>query len=130
MFKLEGRIYDINVISDKKAQVILKRTYRGKPILSVYEAFGFVKEKMDALKLQKNERVEGRWYSKANLWKGKWYPDNCITEIERYVKKPKFNPMQNQQAMNSTKEENLFDINEDVIGDNHIIDEDTGEILL
>lgn len=130
MIKLEGRIYDINVISEKKAQVVLKRTYKGKPILSVYEAFGYVKEKMDALKLQKNERVEGRWYTKANLWKGKWYADNLILEIQRYVKKPKFNPMQGQAPINSTNEENLFGMDEDGIGGGHIIDEETGEILL
>ena len=130
MFELKGRLFTINVISDKKAQVVLKTTHKGKPILSVYEAFGFIKTRLDELRLQKNERVEGRWYTKGNLYKGKWYPDNCISEIRRYVKKPKYGYPIPTPATPKGSENKQIDLELGGIGNKFIIDEETGEILL
>ena len=119
MYDLTGRILTINEISPKSAQIVIKKTIKGKLSPIAVDIFGFWKEKMDKMKLKKNDKISGRLYIKSRLWKNKWYNDlyfNEITLIEDKKKKP--------------EENDLFTTDEGGIGNKFIIDEETGEILL
>jgi len=123
MFELTGRILTIVEISPKSAQIVLKKQVKGKQTAIAVDVWGFWKEKMDALKLLKGEKIQGRCYVKSNLYKGKWYTDLYFCEVKRYEKKPKWNPdPMFYQKKNETPTDN------DPISP-PVIDEETGEIL-
>lgn len=115
MFILTGKIFTINEISPKVAQIVVKKQVRGKQTAIAIEVYGFWKEKADALKLKKNDKIKGRVYAKSNLYKNKWYSDLYFREIELVEPKAKHGG-------------NLRD--EDIIGDvKHFYDEQ-GNLLL
>lgn len=126
MFEITGRILTIVEISPKSAQIILKKQVKGKQTAIAIDVWGFWKEKMDALKLRKNEKVQGRVYVKSNLYKGKWYTDLYFQDVQRYVPKPKWNP--DPDYYKKKQETPLFD-DEEPLGQKPAIDEETGEIL-
>jgi len=119
MFEIKGKIVTIHKVSDKVSQIILKKQVRGKPTLIGIALFGFWKEKMEALKLSKNDTIKGKFYLKSNFYKERWYTDIYFQEIEKVEPKTK---------SSKTKEQQLFQ--EGGIGNNFIVDEETGEILL
>ena len=90
MFDIVGKILMINIISEKSAQVVVEKQIKGKKTPIAINIFGFWKDKMDSLKLQPKEKIEGRVYVKSNLYNGKWYTDLYFKGIDRYVQKPKF----------------------------------------
>jgi hypothetical protein len=90
MFDIVGKILMINIISKQSAQVVIEKQIKGKKTPIAINIFGFWKDKMDSLKLQPKEKIEGRVYVKSNLYNGKWYTDLYFKGIDRYVQKPKF----------------------------------------
>jgi hypothetical protein len=131
MFDITARILTINIISDKSAQIILKKTIKGKQTPIAINVFGIWKIKMDKMKLLKNEKISGKVYVNSNMYKGKWYTDIYFNEINRFVEKPKYDPYSHQQIQKPI-ENDLFkeeDLNGG-IGNKYIIDEETGEVLL
>ena len=115
MFIITGKIFTINEISPKVAQIVLKKQVRGKQTAIAIEVYGYWKDKADALKLKKNDKIRGRVYAKSNLYKNKWYSDLYFRDIELCEVKPKTGRQ-------------LGD--EDIIGDvKHIYDEQ-GNLLL
>ena len=130
MFEIVGRILTINKVSDKVSQVVIKKQVQGKPTPIAIDVFGFYKDKMEALKLMKNDKIQGRVFVKSNLYKGKWYTDFYFKDIKRYEPKPKFNA----QPKSKPEHELFFEPNEDEmkggIGGVYFIDDETGEILL
>jgi len=131
MFEITGRIITIHRLSDKLAQVVIKKTIKGKLTPVAINIFGFWKDKLDALKLQKNDKIVGRVFLKSNLYKDKWYTDFYFNEVKRWVKKPKYDPYTNSYQQPTNKDQDLFDTNTDtneVISNNYLVDEETGEI--
>jgi hypothetical protein len=131
MFDIVGRILTINKISEKVSQVIIKKQVRGKQIPIAFATFGYCKVKMEALNLNKNDKVQIRFMIKSNYFKEKFYTDVTLEEIKRYEPKPKYNP----QQPNTRPEHELFyegdeEIGSGGIGNTYIIDDETGEILL
>lgn len=123
MIKITGRILTINVVSQKLAQIVLKKQVAGKLTPIAINVFGFWKDKMDELKLLKNEKIGGTIYLKSNLYKGKYYTEVYFKEIERIQQIAK-NTFFEQ---NKKTEQNLFD-DDDIT--TYIVDEETGEIIL
>jgi hypothetical protein len=89
MFLMRGRILTINVISDKSAQVVLKKQVNGKKTAVAINVWGFWKEKVDNMKLNPNDKIEGVVYAKSSLWKGKWYTDLYFKGIDKVDETPK-----------------------------------------
>ena len=85
MFEIVGRILTINQLSPKSSQVVIKKQVKGKVTPIAIEVYGYMKQKLDALKLQKNDKIVGKFSLKSNLYKGKWYTDLCFDEISRFV---------------------------------------------
>jgi hypothetical protein len=133
MLEMIGRIFTINKISEKSCQVVIKKTIMGKIRPISFNLFGVAKFKFDKQKFNKNEKVVIKYLPQSSLYKGKWYTELCLMEISIWVKKPKYDPYtnsyQHQPKNEIPKDENEFD-EEDNIGGNYIVDEESGEILL
>lgn len=130
-----GRLFTINIISEKSLQVVIQKTILGKKSLIAYNVFGSAKFKFDKQRFNKNDKVVIKYIPKTELYNGRYRTELVLLEISHEVKKPKFNPY-NQKPIT---ENALFtesqiqaetEDDSDGIGGNHIIDEETGEILL
>jgi hypothetical protein len=116
MFTITGRIYTINIISEKKIQIVLKKQIRGKQVLIAIEVFGKWKYEADKLKLKKGDKITGVVFVNANIYKGKFYNDIYFESISAYSEK----------SENETKQkETLF--GEYGISGKVLIDEKTGK---
>lgn len=121
--EISGRILSIHVVSEKYAQIVLRKQFKGKIVPVAIDVFGYYKKRMDDMKLQKNEKISGKLYMKSNLYKGKFYTDVYFEEIERVPEKPK--------EPKPTTETKLFGSEHSFISENnHIVDSETGEVLL
>jgi|GEM_PF-1639662 len=125
--EITGRIFTINRLTDKSAQIVIKKQMDGKVVPIAIEVFGFWKEKMEAMHLNKNDKISGKFYLKSNLYKGKYYTNIYFKSIEKVEDKQK-----NTFATNSGGGQRLFEKEDDNMlnGIGNIIDEDTGEVLL
>jgi hypothetical protein len=119
MFEITGRIFTIHLISEKSAQIVIKKMVNKKQTLFVVNVFGIWKCKMDDLKLQKNDKIYGKVYVKGSLYKNKWYNDIYFEQIEKISEKSKTNDNDIQMQFGDGG-----------IGNKYIVDEETGEILL
>jgi len=118
-----GRIFAINYISDKSAQIVLKKQSRGKNVPIAINTYGRMKFDVDNMKLLKNEKVSVRFLLKSNLFKGKWYSDISMISILRVtVTKPFVEGKESVDLFNSESES--------LIPDQYFIDDETGELLL
>lgn len=116
MFIITGRIFTINEINPKSAQIVIKKQVRGKQTAIALDVFGFWKEKADALKLKKNDKIRGRAYLKSRLYNNKWYTDLYFREIQLVEEK-------------QTAGGNELNFDDDIIGDvKHLYDKD-GNII-
>ena len=122
MFDIVGKILMINIISKQSAQVVIEKQIKGKKTPIAINIFGFWKDKMDSLKLQPKEKIEGRVYVKSNLYNGKWYTDLYFKGIDRYVQKPKFKKPESN--LNLFEEDEIKGINYQPVYD------DNGNIIL
>jgi hypothetical protein len=120
MFLLTGRIFTINVISEKSIQIVLKKQSKGKQVLISVNVFGKWKYKADNLKLKKNDKISATLYINANLFKGKFYNDLYFEEIELYSEKTK-------SELNLKKEADIFYNGQLGISNKVIINEETGK---
>jgi hypothetical protein len=121
--EITGRIFTINILGEKYAQIIIKRKVRGKQVANVFTVFGKWKFKMEAMKLRKNEKIYAKFYMDGKIYKGKWYADIWMEEIERIPDKVK--PEGEGDKMTLFNDGSTFIENQ-----KRIIDEETGEILL
>ena len=121
MYEIVGRIMTITKVSDKASYVVIKKKIRGKDTPIAIETFGLWNEKMKELKLNINDKIVGKLYIKSNLYNGKWYTNLYFRDIKKYEEKPK----------EVKPELNLFvEPKDDDDWHGHIIDEETGEIIL
>lgn len=119
MFEIKGKIFLINKVSEKSAQIILRKKIRKKDVLIVISIFGFWKNKFEDKGIQKNDTISGVVYSDAKLYNGKWYNNLFFNEVTKIEKKAKNTKMDIQDLFSSGG-----------IGNSYIVDEETGEILL
>jgi hypothetical protein len=80
--EIKGRILTINVVNDKLAQVVLKKQVAGKYTPIAINVFGYWKDKMQELHLNKGEKISGTIYLKSNLYKGRYYTDVYFKEVD------------------------------------------------
>ena len=117
MFVITGRVLTIHKLSDKASQIVLKKTVKGKMTPIAIDVFGFWKDKMEEMKLSKNDKIKGTVYVKSNLYKNKWYTDLYFKEIEWVQTKAK--PSKNGYRYSE----------DDIIGDNKRLYDENGNFL-
>lgn len=135
MFEITGRLFTINVVSEKSLQVVIKKTIMGKLSPISFNVFGTAKYNFDKQKFNTNDKVVIKCFPKSTLYNGKWYTELCLLDINLWVKKPKYDPYNPHGLPTKTEAQkpDLFRDDNDYIngiGGGHIIDEETGEILL
>jgi hypothetical protein len=78
---ITGRIFDIIVVSEKVAQIVInKKDSKGKVIPITISVVGFWKDK--AMKLKQKDKIRANLYLKSNLYNGKYYTDVQFKEID------------------------------------------------
>lgn len=119
MFTITGRIYTINIISEKKIQIVLKKQSRGKQVLIAIEVFGKWKYEADKLKLKKGDKISGTVFVNANMYKGKFYNDIYFERISVNAEKP--------QKPNNVKTETDIFFGQYGVSGKVLINEQTGK---
>ncbi len=118
--EITGRVYHINPINDKVIQVVLKKKVYGKDTPIAFAVVGYWKDVVtNQLKLKVKDKIKGTVILKSNLYKGKYYTDVNLKDIEIVPEKPK--------ELNGDKGAPTLEI-DDMGG--YIVDEETGEIIL
>jgi len=78
---ITGRIFEIIVLSEKVAQIVInKKDSKGKVIPIAISVVGFWKDK--AMNLKQKDKIRGNLYFKSNLYNGKYYTDVQFKEID------------------------------------------------
>lgn len=120
--EITGRVYHINPINDKVVQVVLKKKVYGKDTPIAFAVIGYWKDfVLNQLKIKAKDKIKGTVVLKSNLYKGKYYTDVTLRDIEIVPDKPK--------ELTTTPESPTLDLEIDKMG-GYIVDEETGEILL
>jgi hypothetical protein len=111
---LQGKIFDIIVINEKVAQIVIRKKLGEKIVPVAVSVFGYWKDKaLNELKLKPKDKIKGNLYIKSKLFNGKYYTDIFYKDI---VLVDEFNP----SVLTQSK---MFDV------DKEEIDEETGEIV-
>jgi hypothetical protein len=77
-----GRIFDIKIINDKYAQVVLKKKMSDKIVPVAIGVFGYWKDKIiKEMKLKPKDKIKGNIYLKSNLWTDKNGVQKYLTDI-------------------------------------------------
>jgi hypothetical protein len=115
---LVGRIFDIVIINDKVAQIVLRKKLNDKIVPVAISVFGYYKDKaLKDLKLKAKDKIKGNIYLKSKLYNGKYYTDIYFKDIFVVEKAP-------------TNGQTLFDKEEKNDSDDLImVDKNTGEIF-
>lgn len=107
-----GRIFDIVVLNDKVAQIVLRKKVSDKVVPVAITVFGYWKDRIiNEMKLKPKDKIKGNVYMKSKLYNGKYYTDVYFKEVYLVEEGPK--------AMGS----GLFQT------DQGIVDQETGEII-
>ncbi len=113
---ITGRIFDILILSEKSAQIVLRKKLGDKIVPVAVEVYGYWKDKaLNELKLKPKDKIKANIYLKSKMWKDKYYTDVFFKEIIRvdeYVY-TKLDPMR----------PDLFQT------DDGLVDTDTGEVI-
>lgn len=108
-----GRIFDIVVISEKVAQIVLKKKMNDKIVPVAISIFGFWKDKaINEMKLKGKDKIRGKVYMKSKIYNGKYYTDVYFKEIMLIEEAPKM-----------MRSADLFET------DQGVVDTETGEII-
>lgn len=115
--EISGRIFHINHLSDKVIQVVLRKKVNGKQTPIAFAVLGYWKDiVLNELRLKPKDKIRATVVLKSNLYKGKYYTDVTLKNIELVPEKIKEDNNSNELELESM--------------DNYIIDEETGEVLL
>lgn len=110
-----GRIYEIVDVSEKYAQIVLRKKMNDKVVPVAIGVFGYWRDKIiKEMKLKPKDKIKGNIYMKPNQFKGKWYTDVYFKEVYLVEEAPR--PMGANQP-------NIEDIDE------MRVDTETGEIF-
>jgi hypothetical protein len=83
-YVITGRIYDIVHVSDKVAQIVLKKKDRDKIILVAINVVGYWRDKaINEMNLKKKDKIRGNVFVKSEWYepKKRYYTDNTFREI-------------------------------------------------
>ena len=84
---ITGRIFDIIIVSEKVAQIVInKKDNKGKIIPLSISVVGFWKDKI--MNLKQKDKIRGNLYMKSNLYNGKYYTDVQFKEIHLIEQAP------------------------------------------
>jgi hypothetical protein len=84
---ITGRIFDIIIVSEKVAQIVInKKDNKGKIIPISISVVGFWKDKI--MNLKQKDKIRGNLYMKSNLYNGKYYTDVQFKEIHLIEQAP------------------------------------------
>lgn len=79
---ITGRIFDIVIINDKFAQIVIRKKDREKILPVSITVGGFWKDKaLNELKLKPKDKIKGNLYLKSKLHNGRYYTDVFFREI-------------------------------------------------
>ena len=79
---IEGRIFDIVHVSDKVAQIVLRKKDKDKYILVAISVFGYWRDKaINELKLKQKDKIKGKLHLNSKMYKEKYYTDVFFREI-------------------------------------------------
>jgi len=77
-----GRIFEIVVVSDKVAVIVLRKKMGDKIVPVAISVFGWWKDKaLNENKLKPKDKIKGNLYMKSRQWNGKWYTDVYFKEV-------------------------------------------------
>lgn len=81
---ISGRIFEIIVVNEKVAQIIInKKDTNGKNIPLAISVIGYWKDKViKEMRLKQKDKIRGTVYMKSNLYNGKYYTDVQFKEID------------------------------------------------
>jgi len=80
---ISGRIFEIIVVNEKVAQIIINKKVNGKSIPLAISVIGYWKDKViKDMKLKQKDKIRGTVYMKSNLYNGKYYTDVQFKEID------------------------------------------------
>ena len=116
---ITGRIFDIVIINEKVAQIVLRKKLGDKVVPVAIQVFGWWKDKaLLQMKLKNKDTIKGNLYMKSKLWNGKYLTDVYFKEIILVETAPP--PMSS----------NLFSPVESIVEDDGFtVDGNTGEII-
>lgn len=115
---ITGRVFEIQHVSDKLIKLVIKKRVQGKTVPIAFAVFGFWRDVViKELRIKKGDKISAIVVLKSNLYKGKWYTDASMKNIELIPDK---------KTIRQESENQISFITEN----NHFIDETTGEILL
>ena len=84
---LTGRIFEVVVVSEKVAQIVIKKKdSKGKVIPISVSVVGFWKDKI--MNLKQKDKIRGNLYMKSNVYNGKYYTDVQFKEIDVLERAP------------------------------------------
>lgn len=74
MIQLQGRVYEIHEISEKEAQIVIKKKIGDKIVPVAINVFGFFYEKIKKDGLKQGDKISAKLYLKSKFWeKGQRY---------------------------------------------------------
>ena len=112
---ITGRIFDIVVINDKVAQIVLKKKMADKIVPVAICVFGYWKDKaIKEMKLKAKDKIKANVYMKSKIYNGKYYTDVYFKEILLVEDAP---------INMSNKDRELFET------DMGMVDTETGELI-
>ena len=120
---LTGRIFDIVIINEKVAQIVVKKKINDKIFPVAVSVFGYWKSKaLEEMKLKMKDKIRGKLYLKSKIFNGKYYTDIFFKEI--YLVEDFSNTINEGLFKDEEDKENTFLETED-----GTIDTETGELL-
>ena len=116
-----GRIFDIVVINERVAQIVLKKKMNDKIVPVAITVFGYWKDRaLRDMNLKMKDKIKGNVYMKSKIYNGKYYTDVYFKEVYLVDEIP---PKPITAKAGDLFPENLVNTEEG------IVDTDTGEIL-
>jgi hypothetical protein len=86
---ITGRIFDINIVNEKVAQIVLRKKLGDKVVPVSITVMGYWKDKaLNELKLTPKDKIKGNIYLRSRLYNGKYYTDIYFKEILVLEKAP------------------------------------------
>jgi succinyl-CoA synthetase beta subunit len=111
---LQGKIFDIVIVNDKVAQIVIRKKLGEKIVPVAVSVFGYWKDKaLNELKLKPKDKIKGNLYIKSKIFNGRYYTDIFYKDIILVEE-------HNASVLTQSK---MFDI------DTEEIDQETGEII-
>ncbi len=120
---ITGRIYEIVIVSENVAKIVLKKKVGDKIHPVAIDIMGYWKDKaLKELKLKPKDKIRGNFHMKSKLYNGKYYTDVFFKEIMVLEEAPK--KMKKKDTNTPVDESNLFQSS-----NVKQVDMDTGEII-